>query len=152
MFFRSVHKSDYPAVDALLMQLHRLDLAGRPDLFAPADHYFSREAFESLLENDCVLAFLAQERSEILGCCFVSLLERSGDAPVRTAYVDLLVVDEAHRRQGIGKAFFREIEKRAKRHGAQKVELMVWNYNQTAIRAYESYGLTPQRSIYETRI
>ena len=71
---------------------------------------------------------------------------------MRTAYVDLLVVDEAHRRQGIGKAFFREIERRARRHGAQKVELTVWNYNQTAIRAYESYGMPPQRSIYEARI
>ena len=29
---------------------------------------------------------------------------------------------------------------------------MVWSYNQSAIRAYESYGMTPQRSIYEVRI
>lgn len=152
MFLRTIQKFDYPAIDALLLQLHALDVKGRPDRFTPADHYFSRESFEILLENDNVLAFLAQERQKVLGCCFVSLLEKSSDFPVRTAYVDLLVVDQAHRRQGIGTALFQEVQKRAKKLGAQNVELMVWSYNQPAIKTYEAFGMKPQRSVYELAI
>lgn len=149
MWIRTICKADYSSVDRLLLQLHQVDVSGRPDLFSPADHYMSRDAFETLLENQNVFAFLAQERLEAVGCCFVSLLEKHG---VKTAYIDLLVVDEKHRRQGIGRALFREIQKQARKLGAKNVELMVWSYNQTAVKAYESYGMTPQRSIYEARV
>ena len=152
MFFRSIQKFDYPAVDGLLMQLHEVDREGRPDLFAPADHYFSRESFETLLENDNIIAFLAQEGLHVLGCCFVSLLDQSSDIPFKVAYIDLLVVDKDHRRRGIGKAMFREVRRRARSLGAQKVELMVWSHNRPAVKAYESYGMTSQRSIYEISV
>ena len=152
MWIRNIRNADYPAIDRLLLQLHQVDVTGRPDLFFPADHYMSREAFESLLQNENVFAFLAQERFEVLGCCFVSLLERSGGVPIKTAYIDLLVVDKAHRRRGIGKMLFQEVQKRAKAYGAEKVELMVWSYNQIAMEAYRSYGMTPQRSIYEINL
>ena len=152
LWLRKTRRGDYQAVDRLLMQLHTMDVQSRPEQFAPCDHYMSREAFESLLENENILAFLAQERSEVLGCCFVSLLEHPGAVPCKTAYIDLLVVDQDHRRQGIGRAMFRHVRQCAHKHGAERVELMVWNYNSAAIRAYQSYGMTPQRSIYECRV
>lgn len=149
MWVRTIRKSDYPAVDRLLLQLHEVDMAGRPDLFAPMAHYMPREAFEHLLDNENVLTFLAQERGKALGCCFVSLLERRDPEPQKIAYIDLLVVDRDHRRKGIGKALFREVQKRGKALGVQRVELMVWSHNTAAIKAYTSYGMTPQRSLYE---
>lgn len=152
LWFRDTCKEDYPAVDRLLMQLHAIDVQGRPEQFAPCDHYMSREAFENLLENDNILAFLVQEHGKVLGCCFVSVLEHPGTVPCKAAYIDLLVVDKDHRRQGIGREMFRYVRKCAHRMGADRVELMVWNYNDAAIRAYQSYGMTPQRSIYECRV
>ena len=65
------------------------------------------------------------------------------------AYIDLLVVDAAHRRQGIGRKMFAEVERQARRAGAQKVELTVWSHNKIAQQAYAAYGMMPQRSIYE---
>lgn len=152
MWIRKIRKIDYAAVDRLLLQLHQVDVEGRPDLFAPADHYMAQEAFETLLENENVLAFLVQERLTVLGCCFVSLLERCGEAPQKTAYIDLLVVDQAYRRQGIGRMIFQEVERQARALGAQKVELTAWNHNTAALCAYEAYGMQPQRSIYEIRL
>lgn len=152
MWIRSMNKWDYPAVDRLLLQLQRQDVANRPDRFAPLDHYMPRRTFENLLDNDNVAAFLAQEGGQVVGCCFVSLLEKSSDAPMRIAYIDLLVVDEHHRRQGIGKALFQTVQKRARKFGAKKVELMVWSHNADAIKAYEALGMAPQRSIYEISV
>ena len=149
MWIRTIHKTDYPAVDRLLLQLQQADVTARPDQFAPMAHYMPQESFENLLKNENVLALLVQERLEVVACCFVSLLDRSSFHPCKTAYIDLLVVDEKHRRQGIGKMLFREVETRARRFGAQRVELMVWSHNTIAEKAYAAYGMTPQRSIYE---
>ena len=63
-----------------------------------------------------------------------------------------LVVDEKYRNNGVGKAIFNAVQKRAKKAGAERIDLMVWNHNDIAIRAYESYGMTPQRTVYEISI
>lgn len=152
MLIRRMTKWDYDAVDRLLLQLQQADAESRPDLFAPMQHYMPRASFACLLENDNVVAFLAQERREVVACCFVSLLDRSSAHPAKTAYIDLLVVDAAHRRQGIGKRMFVEVERYARRAGAQKVELTVYSHNKIAESAYRAYGMTPQRSIYEIQI
>ena len=74
------------------------------------------------------------------------------DATERRLEIDLLVVDEKHRRKGIGKALFNEVQKRARKVGAKRVNLTVWSYNKIAESAYESYGMTPLRSVYEIGI
>lgn len=46
-------------------------------------------------------------------------------------------------------ALFAEVEKCARKFGAQRVELMVWSHDAIAQKAYAAYGMTLQRSIYE---
>ena len=152
MFIRNIRKSDYAAIDALLLQIHQVDVDGRPDMFWPIEQYMTRDSFDSLLTNKNVISILAQERGEIIGCCFVSMMERSGMVRMKSAYIDLIVVDEQHRNNGVGKAIFNEVKKRAKKAGAKRIDLMVWSHNDVAIRAYESYGMTPQRTVYEISI
>lgn len=149
MFIRNIRKSDYAAIDDLLLQIHQVDVDGRPDMFRPIEQYMTRDSFESLVANKNVISILAQERGEIIGCCFVSMLERSGMAHMKSAYIDLLVVDEKHRRKGVGRAIFGEVQRRAKKVGAKRIDLMVWSHNQIAESAYQSYGMVPQRCVYE---
>lgn len=149
MFIRNIRKSDYSAIDDLLLQIHQVDVDGRPDMFQPIEQYMTRDSFESLVANKNVISILAQERGEIIGCCFVSMLERSGMAHMKSAYIDLLVVDEKHRRKGVGRAIFGEVQRRAKKVGAKRIDLMVWSHNQIAESAYQSYGMVPQRCVYE---
>lgn len=152
MIIRKIRKKDYGQVDRLLLQLHDVDVKGRPELFVEKDRFMPRDTFESLISNEDICAILAEQRGEIVGCCFVSTLDRCGMVEMKTAYIDLLVVDEKHRRQGIGKALFRTVEKRAQRLGAKRIDLMVWSHNPIAIQAYESYGMVRQRSVYEKRL
>lgn len=152
MMIRKIRKRDYPAVNRLLLQLHHMDVANRPDLFSPLESYMPKDSFESLIDNPNVISILAQEKGQVVGCCFVSMLQRSGMKPMTSAYIDLLVVDEPYRHQGIGRALFQEVQRRAKKIGAQRIDLTVWDYNQTAIQAYRSYGMHPQRSVYEIHI
>ena len=152
MIIRNIRKVDYEAVDRLLLQLHNVDVQGRPELFMKKDRFMPRDTFENLIDNDGICAILAEKRGEAVGCCFVSTLDRSGMVEMKTAYIDLIVVDEKHRRQGVGKALFQSVEKRARKHGAKRVDLMVWSHNPVAMRAYESYGMVRQRSVYEKRL
>ena len=46
-------------------------------------------------------------------------------------------------------ALFAEVEKCARKFGAQQVELMVWSHNAITQKAYAAYSMTFQRSIYE---
>lgn len=149
MFIRRIRKTDYEAIDRLLLQIHHVDVAGRPDMFSPIKQYMTRDCFESLVDNQNVISILAQDRGEIIGCCFASMLERSGMVRMRSVYIDLFVVDERHRRKGIGRAIFQEMQKQARKAGAKRIDLMVWSHNQIAECAYKSYGMVPQRCVYE---
>ena len=152
MLIRRIRKSDYAAVDRLLLQLQQVDVQARPDRFAPMPHYMPQDSFACLLDNDNIVTFLALEHGRAVGCCFASLLERNAADPQKTVYIDLLVVDENYRRRGIGRALFAAVRRRAAKYGAGKIELMVWSHNQIAMSAYRAYGMTPQRSIYEISV
>lgn len=121
-------------------------------MFSPIEHYMTKDSFDSLVTNKNNISILAQERGKIIGCCFVSMLERSGMAHIKSAYIDLLVVDEKHRRKGVGRAIFQEVQKRAKKVGAKRIDLMVWSHNPVAESAYKAYGMTPQRTVYEIAV
>ena len=152
MTIRNIRKDDYEAIDTLLLQLHDVDVKGRPELFVKKNQFMPRDAFESLLENEGVRAVAAVKWGRILGCCFSSVLDRSAMVEMRTVYIDLLVVDERYRRRGIGRALFQSVEEYARALGAKRVDLMVWDHNKTAIDAYEAYGMARQRSVYEKHL
>ena len=46
---RNIRKSDYQAVDRLLLQLHKVHVEGRPELFSPLEHFMSEESFNNLI-------------------------------------------------------------------------------------------------------
>ena len=66
LMIRDIRKDDYIAIDRLLLQLHRLDVAGRPELFLYMKHYMSRESFESLVGNKDVLTILAYRLEAVI--------------------------------------------------------------------------------------
>ena len=149
---RNIRKSDYQAVDRLLLQLHKVHVEGRPELFSPLEHFMSEESFNNLIEDEEMIIILAEKNFKVVGCCFVSMLSHSGMVRMRIAYIDQLVVDEKYRKRGIGKKLFETAERRAKELGAKRIDLMVWGHNRIAIQAYESYGMTPQMHTYEKQI
>lgn len=149
---RDIRIEDYEAVDRLLLQLHKVHVNGRPELFLDIERFMSRDSFENRITDDEMIAILAEKNGTIVGCCFASILNHSGMVRMRTACIDQLVVDEMYRRKGIGRTLFQSVVKRAKKMGAKRVDLTVWGHNQPAISAYESYGMTPQQYVFEKEI
>ena len=53
---------------------------------------------------------------------------------------------------GIGTALLYASEAEAKRRGAESLELMVWSFNKSAMRFYESAGMTVRSFVMEKKL
>ena len=65
----------------------------------------------------------------------------------RTAYMEDLCVDDDFRGKGIGSSLFVYAKEKAKEMGAERLDLMVWDFNEDARNFYERMGMKPQRYI-----
>lgn len=149
MNIRDMRLEDYKEVDRLMAQVHKLHVEGRPDLYVDVEHIYSMEMFREMVENENMISIAAEENDAIVGICFVSMREKTCMVSRKTAYMDDLCVDESCRGKGIGKNLFVYAKKRAKEMGAERMDLMVWNFNESALKFYEKMGMKPQRYIME---
>ncbi len=149
---RPLTAADYPAVDRLMQQLHQFHVKGRPDLYLPLEHPYGQAEFEKLLAQPQFLALCAEVNGAVVAMTTVTLRPKSGMVNFPTAYLNELVVAEAWQHQGIAKALYEAICAEAKSHGARRLDLMVWDFNEGAKAFYEQLGMTPQRHIYEKEL
>ena len=110
----------------------------------------SFEQFKEMVENEDMITILAEEGESVVGICMVSMRAKTGMVKRRTAYMEDLCVEESCRGKGIGKELFLFSKKLAEKMGAERLDLMVWDFNEDARKFYESMGMKPQRYIYET--
>ena len=148
MQIRDMRLDDYNEVDRLMAQVHKLHVNGRPDLYVDVEHIYSMEMFNNMVENQDIISIVAEEDT-IVGICFVSMREKTCMVKRRTAYMDDLCVDESCRGKGVGKLLFEHAKSRAKEMGAERLDLMVWSFNKSALKFYEEMGMKPQRFIME---
>lgn len=152
MKIRDMTIQDYDAVDQLMQKLHNFHVKGRPDLYVDLEHPYSLESFRQKVEDTDCISILAEEKGRILGICFVVMRDRSMMVNKRTAYMDDLYVCEDARKQGIATKLFKAAEEKAVVLGAKRLDLMVWDFNQSAIEFYKSLGMTEQRYIFEKEL
>ena len=152
MRIRNMVLDDYNEVDRLMAQVHKLHVNGRPDLYVDAEHIYSFNQFKEMVENEDMITILAEEEEKVIGICMVSMRARTCMVNRRTAYMEDLCVDEACRGNGIGKDLFLYAKDMAANMGAERLDLMVWDFNEGARKFYEKMGMNPQRYIYETKL
>lgn len=152
LIIRDIKISDYNEIDKLMQQVHNLHVKNRPDLYIDMEHPYSISELENLVENDDIIEVLAEQGNNILGLCIVAIRNKSGMVDKKIAYMDDLCVDENVRGKGIGKKLFDYVSKKANEKGAKRLDLMVWEFNQNAIKFYEELGMKPQRYIFEKEL
>ena len=149
MRIRTMLPEDFPAVSAMMDDLHALHVAGRPDLYVPMSPIYPENVYLEKLDSPDMLCLLAEEDGAPAGLCFVEMRKRTCMRNIPSAYVDDMYVAPAFRRRGVATALFREAEALAKAKGAVRLDLMVWNFNENALAFYQSLGMKPQRYILE---
>ncbi|TCP58200.1 acetyltransferase (GNAT) family protein [Tumebacillus sp. BK434] len=115
-----------------------------PHIFARCEHPFGREFFDSLFASEQFELLVAVQGERLVG---FSLLEALTDpglyslVPRKYAYVRDFGVDTEVQRQGIGRKLMAASVDWAKEQGAEQLDLKVWEFNEQAIRFYESLGM-----------
>lgn len=150
MNIRLLIPEDYPVIDSYMQELHDLHVQGRPDLFIPASHIYSEADFREITTDGNHIALAMTDDHFIAGFIIAAFRTKSNMVTgTLIAYVDDMFVHPSYRGQKIATTLFHKMERRAKKLGATRIDLMVWEFNESAQELYRSLGMTPQRYILE---
>ena len=146
---RELESGDFAAIKPLMLQLHAMHAAARPDIFRPGD-FFSEEDFDEILSAENRISLVYEEGGLAEAFCFAVLKDSKNPVlqSFRAAFIEDIFVSEGLRGRGIGKALFSE----AKKAGAASVELKVWSFNTPAIEFYKSLGMKEQSISMEIKL
>jgi len=99
---------------------------------------FSRAYMRRLVSSSDAATWIAEEEEgQMAG---FAIVEWSGEAGARAAYIQTIEVAPEKRRLGVGAALMRCVEQSAQSAGARMIWLHVDAENANAIRLYEAHG------------
>jgi ribosomal protein S18 acetylase RimI-like enzyme len=142
----TIREADDGDVEAVLSMSGALDdqhTAGRPDVFCGSSACARpREYVTALLAASDSTVLVAELDARLVGHVIVRVrdVERSLLVPRRFGEIDALFIMEQARRQGVGQALLRAAEEWVRQAGGTTVELVVWDFNETARHFYEAAG------------
>ena len=155
MKIRKLIESDYDMVAELWKELDEIHVQARPDYFVhrDKDEIYPKDAFFQNLADPDVLQLGVFENEKIVGFVRATLWEESGMVrDVKTVCLDNIYVLPSHRRRGVAKKLFAEVELWAKEQGAIRLDLHTWDFNKDAIALYQAMGMSPQRYVFEKKL
>lgn len=139
---RPADKKDFDTIRNIMNQVQELHVTWRPDIYKPTEDFITLSYVEEMIEKQAL--FVAEMDGEVVGA--MSIMLRHVESPTQVTrdviFVDSLAVDEKHRGQGIGHAFFDFLKKRKEEIGADGIELQVNARNEKAYQMYKDYGFT----------
>ena len=141
---------DIPDILNLLVQVDMVHHSGRPDLFkGPATKYTADELAAIFADEKTPVFVLTDDAdAHVLGHAFCILQQHPDDhvlTDIKTLYIDDICVDEAARRQHVGRRLYDAVLEYARSLGCYNVTLNVWACNPSAQAFYESCGMHPQK-------
>ena len=148
MNIRRAENKDIDAISKLLSQVLNVHHEGRPDLFKSGAVKYLPEELMEIIADDKRPIFVAELDEKVCGyafCVFQQHIGYNSLTGIKTLYIDDLCVDSAMRGKHIGKSLFEYAKKFAKDAGCYNLTLNVWECNESAMKFYESCGLSIQK-------
>ena len=133
MHVREATAEDWEDVKELLAEL------GRPDVRDDAEEPRHRARFENYLARNDALALVAEHDGAVVGFVDVEFRQRLNFLQ-REAWVPDLVVAEAARGTGAGRALLEEVERRAVERDCWGIALESANWRESSHAFYEHVG------------
>lgn len=134
--------TDLPQILQLMEQVDDLHREALPWLLRKVDDPRPGESLDGFLsEPDKATFVIGNER--LLGVIMVFIRNPNPlpiVRPTRVAEIDVLVVDTAQRRQGVGRQLVQTALAWAQEHGATRTELGVYEFNDTARAFWSALG------------
>ena len=149
---RLAREDELERINELRKQVNDLHAAGRPDVFKPG---FGKELrdFIHVIWNDPEQEIaVAEKDGTICGFAVLHHIHRPENPFMKERDfldIDEFCVDEASRRQGVATALVAYIRSFAKERGFRRIELNMWEFNQSALAFYEAAGFRTFRRYME---
>jgi ribosomal protein S18 acetylase RimI-like enzyme len=145
---RPASANDHAAIVRLAVPVQEEHAQAVPTMFRAGGTPLPITYFHELLASSDAEILVADDANYIVG--FVILKVQDAPAipilqPRRTAIVDIIAVDTSRQGQGIGTALMNAALVWARDQGADELELIVHEFNTSAIGFYEHLGLRTTR-------
>lgn len=154
IIIRKAKISDFQGIHNLIMQVHKLHVNERNDIYKDVDP-MDFEEFRTELSNSNNIYLIAELENEIVGICFSQIKEISNNKIMKNRkilHIENICVDENHQKKGIGKKLYKQIVQLAKEKNIDNIELMVWGFNENAIKFYKNLGMNIKNLKFEQKI
>lgn len=154
IIIRKAKLNDFQGVHKLIMQVHKLHVSKRNDIYKDIDP-MNFEEFKAELSNSNNIYLIAELENEIVGICFSQIKEILNNKIMkdrRLLHIEDICVDENYQKKGIGKKLYNQIVQLAKEKNIDNIELMVWGFNENAIKFYENLGMSIKNLKFEQKI
>lgn len=113
------------------------------------------DEFKTELSNSNNIYLVAELENEIVGICFSNIKEISNNKIMKDRkflHIENICIDEKHQKKGIGKKLYNQIIQLAKEKNIKNIELMVWEFNENAIKFYKNLGMSIKNLKFEQKI
>lgn len=155
IIIRKAKIGDFQGIHKLIMQVHKLHVNERNDIYKDVDPMNFEEFRTELSNNNNNIYLLAELENEIIGICFSQIKEILNNKIMKNRkilHIENICVDENYQKKGIGKKLYNQIVELAKEKNIDNIELMVWGFNENAIKFYENLGMNIKNLRFEQKI
>ena len=146
---------DLERVNELREQVNALHVKGRPDHFKAGWNEELQDYAKNMIQSEVSDVLVAVRDSVICGFACVNYKDIP-ESPYRYALkfyqVGEFGVDEKFRRQGVATELVEFMKQDAKKRGFDRIELDVWEFNDSARAFYEAVGFQCIRRYMELNI
>ena len=152
MIIRFAKENELERINEMRKQVNDLHVAGKPDVFKPGFDEGLRNYIHEIWKDPEQKIVVADKDGELCGFAIIHHIfkEETPYMFVRDFLdIDEFCVDEAFRRQGVATKLIEFIRDYAKEQGYKRLELNMWEFNQEALKFYESVGFSTFRRFME---
>jgi ribosomal protein S18 acetylase RimI-like enzyme len=144
MHIRTATIEDYPALAVIGRESQGLHHQAHPTLFQSDSEGFTVEHVRAMLAGEQSTIYVAEDEGQLLGYAFLRTELRTDlelFRPHVIAEITDIAVTTRMRSQGIGQQLFAAARAWAREWGAERLELVVWEFNTRAIDFYQRQGM-----------
>lgn len=149
---RLAEEKDLACVNEIREQVNDIHVNGRPDIFRPGFCKEMQELVYQMWKSENSDILVVERNGEICGMsCVEYVLKPESPYNLERKYYHIIefAVHEKFRRQGVATELFNYIKKDAMERGYDRIELDMWEFNESARKFYESVGFYTYRRYME---
>ena len=152
MFIRFAKEDELDRINVLRKQVNDLHVEGKPDVFKPGFNEELQNYVYYIFKDPEQKIVVADKDGEICGFAILHHIYKPENPFMKVRDfldIDEFCVDEKHRREGIATAMVEFIKNFATEQGYHRLELNMWEFNQSALAFYEAAGFETFRRYME---